>query len=73
MDEPRETPPQAAHEPAVGHATRNGSVPIGDELRLALRAIEDIDMRLQGIQLACALLVGLMLLNLALEVKELRR
>lgn len=77
MTDPLETPPTAAQEPAGAHASRNGTNPLpppdlSGELALVLRAIEDVDMRLQSLQVAAALITGLVLLVLVLEVKELR-
>ena len=76
MTDPAETPASSAQEAPGAHASRNGTVPPSEpsshELTLVLRAIEDLDMRVQSLQVACALITGLALLLLVLEVKGLR-
>ena len=77
MTDPFDSPPETAQEAPEVRASRNGTNPlpsldVAAEVKLALRALEEVDMRLQSLQVAAALITGLVLLVLALEVKELR-
>lgn len=79
-----ETPDVTPHPPGA-HASSNGAASpviaidtdtaaeIAAEVKLALRALEDVDMRLMAVQAGTFLVVGLVALLLILEAREARK
>ena len=77
MDPTPETPREAAQAPPGGPPSPNGKHPLNlddlaRELTLAVRALEEVDMRVRNVQATNMMIFGAIVLLIALQLKELR-
>jgi hypothetical protein len=77
MDESYETTPEPAQESAGADASLNGKAPahpadLEHQVRLAVAALEEIDMRLANVQAVNLMIFGAIVLVFALELRELK-